>query len=267
MSGSPHQLKVGRSTGCELRIDDASVSGVHARLVVDNGRLRIFDAGSANGVFVNGARVNDAWIAWGDHVLLGRAPLPWNHPSLAPLIQLCVDAPDPAAETLLLDSPFEAARAPVPSPRRTTPASVAAPDAEGEKEFFRDGHYFVTDRRLANGREVVAMSQLVSVALRREDPPRGTPMLLAGLGVIASLLGPVLVLTDEGPDIGLFGPLVFLVGAALLTTGALWLRSLRPTWHVVLATSAGHVSFVSVYDRAWAEGFQQAVQLAMVARG
>jgi pSer/pThr/pTyr-binding forkhead associated (FHA) protein len=84
MSGSPHQLKVGRSTGCELRIDDASVSGVHARLVVDNGRLRIFDAGSANGVFVNGARVNDAWIAWGDHVLLGRAPLPWNHPSLAP---------------------------------------------------------------------------------------------------------------------------------------------------------------------------------------
>ena len=50
-------LRIGRSDDNDIVIHDDDVSRFHAELVYDNGTLWLHDAGSRNGVFVNGTRV------------------------------------------------------------------------------------------------------------------------------------------------------------------------------------------------------------------
>ena len=50
-------LGIGRSDENAVVIQDEGVSRYHARLLYDNGSLWLQDAGSRNGVFVNGVRV------------------------------------------------------------------------------------------------------------------------------------------------------------------------------------------------------------------
>ena len=50
-------LDLGRSEENHVVIKDDGVSRFHARLLFDNGSLWLQDAGSRNGVFVNGVRV------------------------------------------------------------------------------------------------------------------------------------------------------------------------------------------------------------------
>lgn len=61
----------GRGVECDLRIDDATLSRRHAELTVHGGVLHVRDLGSANGVFVNDARVDDAELSAGDRLRLG----------------------------------------------------------------------------------------------------------------------------------------------------------------------------------------------------
>ncbi len=65
---------LGRSEHCQILIEDALVSRQHARIVVGEG-LRIEDAGSSNGVLVNGVRVQDAELVDGDTLGIGNQRL------------------------------------------------------------------------------------------------------------------------------------------------------------------------------------------------
>jgi hypothetical protein len=56
------ELRVGHAPAADLRLEDPSVSAVHARLVVRERDLELFDEGSAAGVFVDGARVERATV-------------------------------------------------------------------------------------------------------------------------------------------------------------------------------------------------------------
>ena len=51
-------IGIGRSSDNTVVIGDDGVSRYHARLLLDNGSLWLQDAGSRNGIFVNGARLN-----------------------------------------------------------------------------------------------------------------------------------------------------------------------------------------------------------------
>ncbi|OQW49911.1 MAG: hypothetical protein A4S09_11735 [Proteobacteria bacterium SG_bin7] len=59
---------VGRSPECDIKIDSRGVSKRHAEIFAFEDRVVINDAGSANGVFVNGTRVKSHQIAPGDKV-------------------------------------------------------------------------------------------------------------------------------------------------------------------------------------------------------
>jgi pSer/pThr/pTyr-binding forkhead associated (FHA) protein len=52
------ELTIGRDADRQLILPSASVSRRHARLVVDSSGVKIIDEGSANGVVVNGVRIN-----------------------------------------------------------------------------------------------------------------------------------------------------------------------------------------------------------------
>jgi len=52
------QLSVGRAPDNDIRLDGLQISNHHARFARDNGNVSIEDAGSTNGVYVNGQRIS-----------------------------------------------------------------------------------------------------------------------------------------------------------------------------------------------------------------
>ena len=62
---------VGRSPGCSIQVDDNEVSREHARFEPVEGRWQVTDCGSANGVFVNGHRVDTRLLEGGEIIRIG----------------------------------------------------------------------------------------------------------------------------------------------------------------------------------------------------
>lgn len=65
----------GRAPGCDLVVDDASVSRRHARFSVTDSACTVTDLKSRNGTYVNGNIVTAAELADGDRLVLGRVPI------------------------------------------------------------------------------------------------------------------------------------------------------------------------------------------------
>ncbi|MEZ4250630.1 MAG: FHA domain-containing protein [Polyangiales bacterium] len=60
MAEPPTNVVIGRSRDCDLVLKDPTISGRHARLAWDDGKILVEDLGSANGTFV-GANVAARW--------------------------------------------------------------------------------------------------------------------------------------------------------------------------------------------------------------
>jgi two-component system cell cycle response regulator len=68
------EATLGRAEGCSFRFDDASVSGVHAKVVCISVDHVFADAGSTNGSYVNDAKVSSTVkLKDGDRIQLGSA--------------------------------------------------------------------------------------------------------------------------------------------------------------------------------------------------
>lgn len=67
---------IGRSSGCHVILDDGLVSRIHARITFQEDIPTVSDAGSANGVFLNGARLDaPATLNDGDTIRIGKQEL------------------------------------------------------------------------------------------------------------------------------------------------------------------------------------------------
>ena len=65
-------LTIGRDEDCSVVLDDSNVSRFHARLVFHNAAIWVQDAGSRNGVFLNGKRVvRHKQLGLGDELVIG----------------------------------------------------------------------------------------------------------------------------------------------------------------------------------------------------
>jgi DNA-binding winged helix-turn-helix (wHTH) protein len=63
---------IGRSVSCNIVISQSTVSRLHARIELQHDRYVLFDAGSANGTFVNGARIEQGrQLSTNDEIWLG----------------------------------------------------------------------------------------------------------------------------------------------------------------------------------------------------
>ncbi|MGZ4591811.1 MAG: FhaA domain-containing protein [Actinomycetes bacterium] len=67
--------RIGRGTETDLRIDDPGVSRNHAEIRREGGDVTIVDAGSTNGIVVNGRRVQQARLDDGASIVLGSTTL------------------------------------------------------------------------------------------------------------------------------------------------------------------------------------------------
>jgi hypothetical protein len=66
------RLTIGRDPASGIFLNDITVSREHAVLITEDGAVSIEDAGSLNGVYVNGASVTRASLKNGDQVQIGR---------------------------------------------------------------------------------------------------------------------------------------------------------------------------------------------------
>ncbi|HEX4802569.1 MAG TPA: GGDEF domain-containing protein [Myxococcaceae bacterium] len=66
------EVILGRSTECQLQVDDDGISRRHAKVGIDqNGQFRVVDLGSTNGTYVNGVRVDAVVLKDGDKIQIG----------------------------------------------------------------------------------------------------------------------------------------------------------------------------------------------------
>lgn len=63
---------VGRSTECQIRIPNPSISRQHCEFVVSDDDVIVRDLGSSNGTFVNRRKISQATISPGDLVCMGE---------------------------------------------------------------------------------------------------------------------------------------------------------------------------------------------------
>lgn len=66
------RTRIGRSPDCEIFLDDVTVSRNHAVLIERAGTYVVEDQGSLNGTFVNRKRIDEAQLAEGDELQIGK---------------------------------------------------------------------------------------------------------------------------------------------------------------------------------------------------
>ncbi|HVG61243.1 MAG TPA: AgmX/PglI C-terminal domain-containing protein [Hyalangium sp.] len=126
----PGTYSIGSDPSSDLLLDDPIIEPRHAMLYFQNGRSAIQDAGSAEGVFVNGHRVTACEIRSVDEVLCGPFVLktrvlsqkPAEKPPPSPEVAALLGAPTPAAP-----APHAPGRMSRPTPQATMPARVSSP--------------------------------------------------------------------------------------------------------------------------------------------
>jgi pSer/pThr/pTyr-binding forkhead associated (FHA) protein len=65
-------VSAGRHPGCEVFLDDITVSRRHAEFRRENGIFRVVDLGSLNSTYVNREQVESAVLANGDEIQIGN---------------------------------------------------------------------------------------------------------------------------------------------------------------------------------------------------
>jgi pSer/pThr/pTyr-binding forkhead associated (FHA) protein len=67
----PGTTSIGRGADQDIFLDDVTVSRRHAEITVGDG-ASIKDAGSTNGIYVNGERLDESRLTAGDEIMIGK---------------------------------------------------------------------------------------------------------------------------------------------------------------------------------------------------
>src|SRR5689334_17473299 len=106
-------IKLGKVPSAHLKLDDETVSRMHAIIEVNGpGDVSIIDLGSTKGTFVNGQKVNKAKLQSGDTIVVGETR-----------IELAIGAGEESAE----DDPTRVNAPPAPEPSSGVIASTPRP--------------------------------------------------------------------------------------------------------------------------------------------
>jgi pSer/pThr/pTyr-binding forkhead associated (FHA) protein len=137
------RVTIGRDTTCDLVIDNAGVSRIHAAVTFANGLYQVEDADSQNGITVNGNPVKSATLEYGDVIGIGKFEIEFvQSPDMPMETGQTFEMPkrnvmrtmqmDAGASARIRDEAIARLAAqkglPAPPPRASTPrASAAAP--------------------------------------------------------------------------------------------------------------------------------------------
>lgn len=63
---------IGRSSRCDVPVQDLSTSGVHIKITLNDDSLELHDQASKNGTFLNGMKVESSQVFIGDKITIGN---------------------------------------------------------------------------------------------------------------------------------------------------------------------------------------------------
>lgn len=112
-------MKVGRRPGCEVFLDNLSVSGEHANIFTIGEDSFIQDLNSTNGTFINNKKITKHHLRNGDAVVIGKHTLIY-------LTDQVAAKPQDFAKTVIINPAAMREPAPAPAPE-PTPARVTPP--------------------------------------------------------------------------------------------------------------------------------------------
>lgn len=186
-------IKVGKLSSAHLRIDDESVSRMHAYIqVAGPTEIYISDLGSAKGTIVNGQRVNKAKLKSGDRIKLGDAEIQVEIgqaaaaqaavPSVAPAVPSAVPGAVPGMPSAMPGAPMPAAAG---APR---PAAVQRTSSYMQTDLSADEVAEVEHTDGSRSVEVVAMYKGEAHVVRHYGNPKaGKPGIVALLALVLGL--------------------------------------------------------------------------------
>ncbi|MBI2816716.1 MAG: FHA domain-containing protein [Acidobacteria bacterium] len=100
-------MTIGRTPGNDLVIDNLAVSGLHARLVLEEDHFLVEDMNSLNGTFLNGQRIRKSQLSDGDEILIGKHTLIFRGEGAIPKADSTMDRTQPIKQmdaTVVLDT-------------------------------------------------------------------------------------------------------------------------------------------------------------------
>lgn len=132
-----------------------------------------------------------------------------------------------------------------------------------EHVFLDENNIFISNTRVILSGTTYATANLTSVSTRFTPASKGCAVLL-------TILAALMVLGSLGPlfskDFGA-GLLMLLVSGGLVAAGIAWLRSLKPTYHVILASASGQQQGLSSKDHDLINRVTSAISAAITQRG
>ena len=118
-----------------------------------------------------------------------------------------------------------------------------------EQIFFDDENITVTNARLVCGEEIYVLSNITSVKTQTEKPTR--------LGWIILLLVGLIMLVDHD---------IFVIGLLMAIVAAICLYRQKPTYHLILTTSAGEARALLTKQLHYINEITAAINQAIVHR-
>ncbi|HXG63886.1 MAG TPA: FHA domain-containing protein, partial [Blastocatellia bacterium] len=119
--------RIGSGPENPIQLTDAYASRRHATLLYKDGRYLIIDAGSANGVFVNGERIGAEGheLRPGDQIVIGKTRITFSAPAITQAAETFAEEKKeekPQRPVVIEEKLSRPAPAPIPQPVQVVPA-------------------------------------------------------------------------------------------------------------------------------------------------
>ncbi|MEO8381415.1 MAG: DUF6232 family protein [Acidobacteriota bacterium] len=131
-----------------------------------------------------------------------------------------------------------------------------------ERVFLSDSGIYISNTKVNINGTTYATANITSVAKRFTPASKGCAILLVVAGAFA-LLGSFGAFNSSASS----GAVALLFALAILAAGIAWLRALKPTYHVVLASAAAERQGLSSKDEALVDRVTMAINDAITHRG
>ena len=128
-----------------------------------------------------------------------------------------------------------------------------------EENIYADNNVSITTARVMIGGTTYALRNITSVKMTLTPANKGCAILLLVIGIFAGLGALVTFARDTAA-----GFVWLLIGGGLVAGAIFWMRSLKPSFHVTIASSSGEIRALTSQDKAYISKIVAGINEAIV---
>jgi hypothetical protein len=128
-----------------------------------------------------------------------------------------------------------------------------------EENIYSDNNVSITTARVIVFGTTYALRNITSVKMTETAGNSGCAVAPIVVGLISFSVAVISIANNTGPVL-----LPLLIAGGLLAGGMAWLRSVKPTFHVTIASSSGEIRALSSLNRPYIETIVGAINEAII---